>query len=372
MNTTLVSKTVDQEYRPLAPCLATPARVVPIKASAARNILYVGDTAVGCTSEMRLEALRRLGHFVEVIPRTHSKKSWLGNLPDRLLWKLGYPRDHGLNRAIRASLSGAAADILWCDRPVDVWPETLQAAKASRPSLKIVAYSLDDMLETHTRSAYYLRSIALYDLHVTTKSFNVSKLAAAGARSVLFVNNAYSPRVHFPMAVTAADRIRYGGAVGFVGTYERERAEMLVALAKEQIRVRVWGGSWPSRLRSASRYLRIECKELMGDLYRLALNSFDINLGFLRKMNRDLQTTRSVEIPASGAFLLAERTEEHQALFQEDSEAAYFGSKEELIAKVKYYLENESLRKRVAWNGLRRAAGAYTYEIQLQNVLAAL
>jgi spore maturation protein CgeB len=110
----------------------------------------------------------------------------------------------------------------------------------------------------------------------------------------------------------------------------------------------------------------------MGESYRWALNSFDINLGFLRKINRDLQTTRSVEIPACGGFLLAERTEEHRALLREDAEAAYFGSTDELIWKTKFYLENAPIRKRIALDGLRRVAAAYTYQAQLESVLASL
>ena len=348
------------------------ARVVPIRASDVRRILYVGDTAEGCTSEMRLEALRQLGYSVHAISRPHPDQTWSAKLVSKALWRLGYPLDHGLNAAILIVLSQSRPDVLWCDRPLDIWPETLRMVKAGNPSMKIVAFSLDDMLQSHNQSAFYLRSIPLYDLHVTTKSYNVEELAIAGAKQVLFVNNAYSPQFHFPVTVSATDKLVYGGPVGFIGTYERERAEMLVALAKEGIPVRVWGGSWPGRLCSASRHLRIERRELFGDLYRVALNSFDINLGFLRKMNRDLQTTRSVEIPACGGFLLAERTEEHRALFQEDVEAAYFGSTEELISKVKYYLENESARKRIAWSGFHRAAGAYTYEAQMHTVLAKL
>ena len=110
----------------------------------------------------------------------------------------------------------------------------------------------------------------------------------------------------------------------------------------------------------------------MGESYRRALNSFAINLGFLRKINRDLQTTRSMEIPACGGFMLAERTEEHRALLQEDAEAVYFSSTEELIRKTKFYLDNEPIRKQIALNGLRRVTATYTYEAQLASVLASL
>jgi spore maturation protein CgeB len=117
-------------------------------------------------------------------------------------------------------------------------------------------------------------------------------------------------------------------------------------------------------------HLTIEPHELLGLDYARALNSFDINLCFLRKLNRDLQTTRSVEIPACGAFMLAERTDEHLALFEEGVEAEFFGSDDEMIDKTRYYLAHAEARRRIAAAGLERCRrGRYSYHERLLDML---
>ena len=43
--------------------------------------------------------------------------------------------------------------------------------------------------------------------------------------------------------------------------------------------------------------------------------------------------------------MMAERTDEHLSMFEENKEAVYFSSKEELLEKCKYYLVHDSERK---------------------------
>jgi spore maturation protein CgeB len=100
------------------------------------------------------------------------------------------------------------------------------------------------------------------------------------------------------------------------------------------------------------------------------LNATRINLNFLRKINRDRHTSRSLEIPACQGFMLAERTDEHLQLFDEGQEAEFFESPQELLAKVKYYLTHEDLRKQIAKAGRDRCTGSgYSHHDRLEVIL---
>jgi hypothetical protein len=203
----------------------------------------------------------------------------------------------------------------------------------------------------------------LYDLHITTKSCNVQELKQAGAVDVLFTDNGYDPSVFYPRRVSPHDRQRLGSQVGFIGYWEAEWARSILYLATNGISVRVWGPGWTGHHELDHPNIRIEGRLLWAEDYPLAISATDINLCFLRKVNRDLQTSRSMETPSCGALMLAERTEEHRRLFEEDKEAVFFSSNDELLEKVRYYTVHADERQKIAVAGRQRChIGGYSYE----------
>ena len=113
--------------------------------------------------------------------------------------------------------------------------------------------------------------------------------------------------------------------------------------------------------------------EVYADDYARALTGARIGIGFLRQTWPDQHTTRTFEIPACGSLLLADRTEEHQALFEEGAEAEFFSSEAELVDKAKHYAGNETARRRIAEAGRRRClSSGYAYVERLASAMAAV
>lgn len=321
------------------------------------NVLYVGPLSEGGTCLMRMRAMQALGHKaipLDSDPAPHSFEQ--RRLLPRIARKIGRPLDlTNVNGRLLVAVKEHRPDILWIDKGLGIWPMTLEEVRTLTPETKLVGYSPDDMGRRHNQSSFFLKSLALYDLFFTTKPFNVTELRAMGARRVVQIGEGFDPDTHKPAMVTAEDRQRLGSPVGFVGAWERDRGEKMLALADAGVHVRVWGWQ-PPRGWSKPKHacLNIEGRPLWGDEYAKALSSFDIALCFLRKINRDVTTSRSVEIPACGTFMLAERTNEHLELFEEGKEAEFFDNKEELIDKCKFYLANSAARFRIAEAGRER------------------
>lgn len=260
----------------------------------------------------------------------------------------------GINRKIVDICRQEKFDIVWIDKGNYILPSTLRTIHRLQPDAKIIGYSPDNMAERHNQTVWFTKGLKYYDWYLTTKSYIVDWLKEYGCQNVMFVNNAYEDTFHHPYNLTNKEKETLGGIVGFIGSWEKERCEAILHLADNGIPVRVWGGGKWLEYMDYGPNLRIEGKALFSDDYNRALSAFDISLCFLRKINFDLQTTRTMEIPACGSLLMAERTVEHESLFIDGEEAVFFSSNEELLEKCRFYISHPEERKRIADNGLKR------------------
>ncbi|MBI2734396.1 MAG: glycosyltransferase family 1 protein, partial [Aquabacterium sp.] len=91
-----------------------------------------------------------------------------------------------------------------------------------------------------------------------------------------------------------------------------------------------------------------------GDDYAKAIQCAKVNLGLLSKGNRDLHTTRSLEVPAVGGLLCAERTSEHEAMYAEGHEAVFWRSVDECASQCHALLAHDAHRRAMALAGQQR------------------
>jgi hypothetical protein len=281
------------------------------------------------------------------------------------------PGPRGINAAIYHAAKTVRPEIIWLDKATFLHRCTIEAIKADFPNCVVIGFSPDDMGGRHNRSKNFDTHLPLYDAFLTTKSYNVAELRNLGCANVIFVPNGYDPLTHRQLPVDDSIRQRLGASIGFIGRAEASRAAMLRYLANSGLPIRIWGPGWTrwKGLENAT----VEGRGIYGDDYARAICATDINLGFLSKLNRDLQTTRSIEIPACGGFLLAERTSEHLELFKEGTEAEFFDSPDELLDKCRYYLKHTDSRSAIARAGRQRCLSSrYDYASRLRAALRTL
>jgi spore maturation protein CgeB len=308
-----------------------------------KTVLFIGDLNQGTRSLMRAQKLKNLCGGVLTLSNTPvpfiagvDKPTVLA----RVLNKLRLPVDEtGINDALRKISRGKwSFDIVWVEKSTMLRPETIRALRDAFPESCLISLSEDDMYALHNRSRYYEKCLPLYDVVFTTKTYNLDELKQLGAKRTEFFLDSYDEELHRPLPeYSTIDKKDID--VSFIGTYEPERASSIRWLGEKGIKVVVFGNGWES-VKYDSKKILIKNQAVYGEEYVRTINRTKINLGFLRKINRDQVTSRTMEIAGANSFLLAERTSRHLELFEEGSEAEFFSSESELLTKIESYLSN--------------------------------
>ena len=331
-----------------------------------RKILYVSNAYKMDTNRLKAwSALQKLS--TDIVALFAFNKKYKRTFWDKLLTAIKLPTDPcKLNTTLLELQKQINPDFVFIVKGVNIKVSTLKTLKMN--GAKIVSWSNDDMYGWHNRSLYYTWGLKHYDLVVTQKSYNCNpdELPSLGAKNILFQDKAFDKTMHYPVECS---KFEYKYNVVFVGTYENERLESLKYLADNGITVNIFG--WSKQMPSDfHKNLVFHNKHLYGDDYAAIFCCSKISLNFLRRLNRDLQTSRSVEIPACKGFMLAERTNEHQRLFKEGKEAEFFNSNKEMLRKTRYYLEHEDERKKIAAAGYQRCIDDdYSFDNRMKEII---
>ena len=338
------------------------------------KILFVGDLNEFGRGYQRCTTLKDLGH--DVVPLTHSiisksKKISLPSFISRVFTKLRIPLDEmKVNKKCLQVMRSCSFDIVWIEKGNMIWPQTLRRIKKIQPGVKLVSCSEDDMYAKHGHSLWYRLGLKFYDVVFTTKKYNLKELINFGAQKTILFLDSFDERIHRPWVLSAEELKKFSSEVSAIGAFEPERAESILFLANKGIRVSVWGIGW-EKFDGVHSNLDIKKEFLFGEDYCKAICATKINLNFLRKINRDQVTSRSIEIPACGGFMLAERTERHLEFFEEGHEAEFFGSHNELLKKILYYLGHDQERDKIAAAGRDRCLNSgYSMRYQMNKMLA--
>lgn len=321
------------------------------------RILYLGDTADSATSFHRGVALTRLGHTVDFFdPRLRLGLAKCHRLIRAFDTRTGFRRVQRYLQRLLIELDLNDYDVIWIDSVELFGRKCLHSLVSSQ--IPIVSYVIDDPLggRDGRRFDMFKSAISSYSLSAVVRECNVDEFIYHGSQRVLRIWRSYDEKKHAPVHELESVPAEYRSEVAFIGTWMRgeKRDEFLLRLIDQGVPVSIWGSAWRKsphwrRLASHLRSDRIE-----GDAYRWGIRGAKINLGFLSKGNRDLHTTRSLEIPAVGGLLCAERTSEHVALYREDSEAVFWDNPEECAAICKQLLADETRREQIRVAGMRR------------------
>jgi spore maturation protein CgeB len=318
------------------------------------RMIYQGPLWTGSTALQRANAFRHwLGDGLIAID---DGRSWgRSNLAVRayrsILWRAGCPIDERRSvKQLQAGVLRHRPDVVFVDSNQFVSGRTLRRLREVHPA-KYVFYTPDDIIARHNRSRWLRSSFREWDVFFTTKTFNVPELAALGVERPSLVGKAFDPDLHRPMSQgeVGPEYERFDAV--FLGAFEPIRLDAVRALAQAGLSVLVCCRNWPK----GDVPPRVELRDLaLGTEYVRALHYGKFALGFLRRINRDRITQRSMEITACGRPMVADKTDEHDAHFVDGEEYLGFSDIPQLVSQAKALLENSAHRQRMGKSGRQR------------------
>jgi spore maturation protein CgeB len=326
------------------------------------RLLYHGPLWAGSTSLQLYEGFSGVDGVEAIASDDLLRVGKLENPIHRVRWKLRWPADTtGSNEILLEAVGRHRPDIVVVDSSKVLRRSTLQRIReVCQP--RLVYYTPDDIMATHNLSRTLRWSFADWDVFFTTKTFNVEELRRAGVRRPLLVGNAFDPILNAPMTKEeVGDEFEAFDCV-FIGMYEAARCRSINALAAAGLSVVVYGagpGEWHARSLHPSIVLR---SSVYAREYRRAWHVGKLALSFLRKLNRDQITTRTLEVAAIGRPMLSEKTDEIDAYFADGKEYLGFSNDAQLVALAREWLLRDSDRLRLSRAARQRClTSGYSY-----------
>jgi spore maturation protein CgeB len=317
------------------------------------TLLYAGQLERGGGSAQRRGALARLGfdcRDVDFLPFMQ----W-GPKVLRAATRLTAfgPSIARLNETIKSAIETHRPQILWVDRGIWIYPETLRFARRAGVSL-LVHFSPDPMFVVHD-TRHLRASVPLYDVCITPKEYELNAYARHGARRTMLVPTAYDPNQHHPVPDGERDQLApFASDVCFIGHYESSYEEILGALVPLRVRVSIWGPRWSWQCRDRTVRSWIRGDYAAGRDYARAVWASKMALGLISAMCPDPMTARNIELAAMRQCQVAPRRSEVGEVFRDGESILLCGTPSEFREAVRRCLDSTDLRSGLAERAERR------------------
>jgi spore maturation protein CgeB len=324
------------------------------------KMLFIGDQWFGSDARSLCAAFRRRGWEVgELDPKRYFP---LGATKlAKVVTKLFRPVfRRNLNAAILRESAKLLPNVVFIYKGASVQSSTV--LKLRQLGLFTTMYYPDVSLYTH--GSEIPKCVPHYKLIFTSKSWGVSDLKNLGATDVRIVLHGFDTDTLVGLPET--NDHSYECDASFIGTWSPWKEKLLSALMDNipTLDLKIYGSLWD---KSNSDCLKrcIQFRTVEGHAYISAMRRSKINIAILSEgrtgaSQGDVTTSRTFNIPSSGAFMLHQRTDELVRCFTEGEEVACFSDQNELVSKTQYYLKHNEERICIADAGRRRALAEHT------------
>lgn len=275
-----------------------------------------------------------------------------------------------LQRDILRRIDQFKPDVVFVPLGSSIWQSTLRALKQRGARLAQWCG-----LPAQTMLARDRANLPYFDLIFQPANLEAGLRAAGATGRIEYVPIGIDPEVHRPVALTDAERARYGSDVCFIGglssRFHQARRLMIEYAITQGVDIKVWGGYREHFI--GSPILRAWQGQVWGEEQVKALCAAKIGLNFhvdhqAGELDRGLNL-RAFELAACGVFQLLQRVPSVNEFFEEGKEIVCFDTQEEMLDKLRYYLGHDDERQRIAHAARSRVLSSHTWQQRVARML---
>lgn len=330
-------------------------------ASTKKTILIAGSLAKGALEHQYTRGLKNIGLNVQTIDIQEPLFRYKAKSLVNKLFSKAFPKVflYEFNKQFFQYVKEICPDIVLIFKGMELFPETIEKIRTYTKLL--VNYNPDHpfkFFSPGSGNSYIRHSLPFYDLHISYSKSIVSRLHKEFQLNAECVPFGYDETV-----VPRVSELGLEDEFIFIGAWDKQRAKAFNKLSSS---ISIYGpGEWKTRTNNLKNVKEFYKHQALYDSeYINASHSAAGCINLLRKQNliEGSHNMRTFEVCGYGGLLISQRTEEQQSFFEEDKEAIYFDSIEELDEKLKFLKSQPQLIKQIKKNAMDRSqSSGYSY-----------
>ncbi|MGI6680661.1 MAG: CgeB family protein [Bdellovibrionota bacterium] len=274
-----------------------------------------------------------------------------------------------ISNIVVESIKEKPVDILICLAQAPITPKALTSLR--QMGIITVLWFVEDYL----RFTYWEQMAPFYDYIFTIqKDECIRAIKKAGCPSVFYLPVACDETVHKEQILSKEDIERWGSPISFFGAGYHNRQQFFATMC--ELPFKIWGTEWP-KCKPFDRMVQEGGRRLTPEEYTKVFNATTININLHSSTecdgvepDGDFVNPRTIELASSKAFQLVDRRTLLGEMFKEGEEIITYSSRDELLEKIDYYLNNEDARKEVIEKSYARAMKDHTYTSRIREMLS--
>ena len=301
------------------------------------------------------DELRRLGHEIRTFPYRRENPFYKNKST-----KTAYQRVIGakLERACVAFRPSLVLVI----KGSPIFPAVIRRIRARTDALFLNVFPDNPLLMMP------IECVEPYDLFFVKDHYAVRSLEGVGLRNLYYLPLYCVPDLHHPVALSEAERARYGAPISFVGSRYPYRERLVKELANYPIRL--WGGGW-TRARDPDVRRMVAGGLVLGHEKLLVYSGSLLSLNHHHPLNDIVGVnTRIFELAAAGACQVVDHKDELPALFKPGAEVVAYRDLDELKRSLDYFLAHPDEATAMGANARQRALAEHTLRHRIDEMVS--